>query len=421
MNRFICKLGIPLALVLAPCAGAVARADVAAKPVTARVASSDLSREFSVVPAGDPLYAHLSDVRGAGWSTLTAETSAAMTRYEMALETAKALIAVRARQRADENWATTAPKPALQSLRALCAGLQSELTRFDIDSKSAIAELGKWIDSGEKSRTSPVEATINAPLASDAFSVGSNSAGSNSVGSVSMDAMNRFSFASATRPGADGESATLQIPLSQRLRVYGAVASLARSAYDPLQSERSTPNGSLHLGENSRSSFGSAGASLALTNWLQLRGEASRRATASTLSGALGKPFLDSQSSASGNERSLGGGVDLTISPGIVLSGDVAHFKSEGGLLSGLSAFSGTRYAGGLELSGWQNRVALSANLSRLVPEDSLALSMTAAQLNLGVGLTQQISLKLLYQQLFETPQQARGNRVFAGGININF
>ena len=413
MTRFIFKLALLPVLASVTGMSSIVHADNAGAPrtVSARVSTTDLSREFAVVPAGDVMYTHLNTVRSAGWSTLTGAAPATMTRYEMALEVAKALITVRARQRADARGATTAPAPAFHALRALCSGLQAELARFDIDSRSTTIELEKMIELSSAPSIPPANSTRTSP-----------SRNSSSINiPASIETANVPSLQGMARGDANRE-ATLEIPLSQRLRVFGAVSSLARSANDPLQNNRSTATGSLRLGGNSRASFGSAGASLALTDWLRMRGQASRRSTSRSLGRTLGgQVFENSATPAGGNERSIGGGVDLTLSPGVVLSGDVAHFKTEGGLLPGLASFTGTRYAGGLELSGWQNRVALSANLSRLVPEDSLALSVTAAQLNLGVGLTQQISLKLLYQQLFETPQQARSNRVFAGGININF
>ena len=79
------------------------------------------------------------------------------------------------------------------------------------------------------------------------------------------------------------------------------------------------------------------------------------------------------------------------------------------------------RYEGGVGLSGWQNRVALSARLSRLVPEDSLALGVTAARLNLGVGLTSQIQLKLMYQQMFGANAALQNNPRFGGGLDFSF
>jgi len=74
------------------------------------------SRAFSMVPVGDVLYKNLSALESAGWIQSSGATSARtqLTRYEIAVETAKAvfygigLLCVaaarnRARQRADFN------------------------------------------------------------------------------------------------------------------------------------------------------------------------------------------------------------------------------------------------------------------------------------------------------------------------------
>jgi hypothetical protein len=49
----------------------------------------------------------------------SASPTATLTRYEMALETAKALVSVRARQEANPQWANSAPKPALKALHQM--------------------------------------------------------------------------------------------------------------------------------------------------------------------------------------------------------------------------------------------------------------------------------------------------------------
>jgi hypothetical protein len=375
--------------------GGLARADVKAAATRA-----DLTREFTVVPAGDLLYTYLGALRSislnsadeATGTSAVPDKTATMTRYEMALEVAKALITLRARQQADSHWASTLPPASLRSLRALCLALQSELARFNVDSKTTIALLDSWLQSPTATDT-----PANRPVLST---------------DMSLDHTTPRAVP-ATR------ETVLKLPLSQRLRVYGAVTSLARSSRDPLQpNEIDSSSSTLRLSQTSSQNFGSLGGALALTDRIQLRGEVAHRPIARTLREAFDR---NANVAGADGEHSIGGGVDFALWPGVTLSGDVAHLQTSGGLLAGLSQFSGTKYEGGVGLSGWQNRVALSANLSRLVPEDSLAFSMTAAQLNLDVGVTQQLSLKLLYQQLFETPQQPRGERMIAGGININF
>jgi hypothetical protein len=174
----------------------------------------------------------------------------------------------------------------------------------------------------------------------------------------------------------------------------------------------------------------SVGASLQLNDWLRIRGGAMREPVASRFSDLFNGANTGANLLSDGaTARSLGGDVELNLRPGVQVSGSVSRLQTDtganplGASTFGLTPenFSGLRYQGGLGLSGWQNRVVLNAQLSRLVPEDSLALSSTAAELNLGVGLTDQVSLKLLYQQLFDGTQQSHSNRVVAGGMTINF
>lgn len=367
---------------------------VADTTASARADNSSLSRDFSVVPAGNVLYSHFRSLRSTGWIGAPQDgNSTTMTRYEMALEIAKALITVRAQYQADERFISTAKATSLQALRALCVALQSELSRFDVDSKATVEQIDHWLKS-----STTAERSLGEPA--------------NSVSTI------RLPQELTSAPNIRDGDASLTLPLSQRLRVHAAVTSIARATSDPLQVSDDTTTGSMRLSDRSAISFGNAGATFAVNNWLQLRGGVSRQPVANNISEALGNN--DSASPEAG-ERLFSGGVDIQLRPGVVVSGDVSRFQASSGLFSALSDFSGTRYHGGVELSGWESRVALSANLSRLVPEDSLALSMTAAQLNLGVGLTEQVSLKLLYQQLFDAPQPSRSNRVVAGGININF
>src|SRR4028119_1008009 len=57
--------------------------------------------EFSTVPLGDALYRHLAVITEAGWRGVPHGASSTLTRYEMALETAKAIFTVTARQQAN--------------------------------------------------------------------------------------------------------------------------------------------------------------------------------------------------------------------------------------------------------------------------------------------------------------------------------
>jgi hypothetical protein len=354
-----------------------------------------MAREFTIVPADNVLYSLLGaihanvsagDVKSADVST----KSATMTRYEMALEVTKTLLAWRAYQSTDAGWISTLSAKSLRSMRALCIELQPELARFNVDSKATIALLNSW-------QTETSTPSISTDLESR-----------------TAHQMQRMAESEET-----DKSVALQLPISQRLRVYGALSSLKLSSQDPLQpNEFTRTSGSLRWNTSTPQTFGHLGGEFSLDSRIQFHGEVSQQPVARTL-----REVLEGHTSTAevGHSQSFGGGVKVALWPGVTISGGAAHYESSGGLLLGATPFSGMKYEGELGLSGWQNRVALSANLSRLVPEDSLALSTSAAQLNLDVGLTQQISLKLLYQQLFEAPQQSRGDRMIAGGINIKF
>ncbi|MBV9468757.1 MAG: hypothetical protein JOZ57_05890, partial [Abitibacteriaceae bacterium] len=89
--------------------------------------------EFTTVAAGDPLYTHLAAITKAGWIGESPSQGAnhSLTRYEMALETAKAIFTVTAQRRADAQWAATVPKAAVRSLRELTVSLRPELKQLD--------------------------------------------------------------------------------------------------------------------------------------------------------------------------------------------------------------------------------------------------------------------------------------------------
>src|SRR5438067_909846 len=80
--------------------------------------------EFATVPTGDPIYAQLAAVSKAGWLNAARGSNQGLTRYEVALETAKAIFAVSAHHRADPAWDSGAPRPALSALRSLVTTLR---------------------------------------------------------------------------------------------------------------------------------------------------------------------------------------------------------------------------------------------------------------------------------------------------------
>ena len=213
---------------------------------------------------------------------------------------------------------------------------------------------------------------------------------------------------------ADGLSTSdgaWSLPLSQRLRVNTAIQALAQAQDDPLQASslamRRSSFQSPHATSSNTLTGHSLGTSLDVNRWLSLNAGYNQQ----TL---VPRPFSlrDALFANSTQTQSLGGGVDIRLLHSLTLSGNMAKVMGTGG-----NPVRGTRYGGGLGLTGWKNRLSLNANLSRLVPEDSLALTSTATELNLGLDVTQRLSLNLLYQQMFGIQNQTQ----VAGGIVINF
>lgn len=332
--------------------------------------------DFSLVPPTDPIYTQLQTVRNAPWTSSwatageAAAPAASLTRYELALETAKSLISLRARHNADPDWSRTVSPESLRAMRQLCVALQSELPQFNVDVPATLKLLDGLLSPAQKTEPSPASApTLPTPAPT------------------------------APLPPATGQAPSL----AQRLRIYSALDSLARQANDPFNGTSSNGVQRLRIG-----------ASYELGNNLQLHSELEKedRQRPGGLRDFLAGNSLDINAQ---NTRELEAGATWTLRPGLTLSGGVAQVDSTNPLSDGL------RFESSLGLTGWQNRVALSAHLSRLVPEDSLALSQTAARFNLGVGLTSQIQLKLMYQQLFGATYAGQDSRRFGGGLDFSF
>jgi hypothetical protein len=359
------------------------------------MANEDVS-QFAIVAPDNPLQGELQIVRRAAWntpdssaaqpsSTQAGSTPVALTRYEIALETAKALIAVRARHHADANWHHGIAPQSLRALRALCVAFKTELTGFETNVPATLKLLDELLAEAGTARENalPVPASGSTPA--------------QRVPDVISESL---------------PDETLMQSLSQRLRVYSALDSLARQQNDPLAvSDVNTRSGGVRRLR--------AGATFEVSPELQLRAEFQNQASGRPLVPGL-RDFLNAdtfhlQNAGFGGARSIGAGIDWNLLPGVTVSGGVSRVDefSRGG--------NALRYEGGVGFSGWQNRVALSAHLSRLVPEDSLALGTTAARLNLGVGLTSQVQLKLMYQQMFGAGAALQTNPRFGGGLDFSF
>ena len=392
--------------VLAACVGAF----LLTSPAGAPMARAD---DFSSVPIGDALYGQLKQVQSASWTAGrgAAHTPNTMTRYEMALEAARAYLSLNARHKADANWQAQ-PPASVRALREMMLALRPELQRLDVDVTAALelcdALLNRKANSGAAAMTldgSSIENAATNVLARPAAPRDNNSENTG-LGSTALNAGRDFRLS-----GGD-----VTMKLSQRLRISAAQSSLERTARDPFGDRRltgATP-------ENSLSASVGTGATLAVNDWLSLRaGVEERSATpdAFRVGAVLGSQRAPSLIGGA-QSQSFGGGLDIEVRPGLRLSGDVARVAVRDFGAPGET--TGTRFGGGVDLSAWQNRLALSVNLSRLVPEDSASLASSSAALNLALG-GDRLKLKLLYKQLFGEAANAPNNRVIAGGVNINF
>ncbi len=352
--------------------------------------------EFSTIPANDPIYKDLTALRQSPLSSDKSAPNLKLTRYEVAIETARAILKVSANRQQ-----LSGSRSSLRALKKLTEALRPELTRLEINVNDTLRLLSDLISDGTAANANPL---APAPLP-------------------------------VSKEPSTGIAGT-KFKLSQRLRVYSAVSSLARDADDPFgdtanfAARNAAPlarPGTLGAAVSGSEAISNAlpkeslvgsvetGAALSLTNWMQVRANfAQNQVTPGNASGdfRLRAPLLNGAREA----RSVGTGVDVNLLKGIKFSGDVARITALGP--DGEAAHAGTQFGGGLNLSAWQNRLSMSANVSRLVPEDADILPSTAAEFNLGADVTRRLSLNLRYQQMFA----AQGNdRVVSGGISVKF
>jgi hypothetical protein len=114
--------------------------------------------------------------------------------------------------------------------------------------------------------------------------------------------------------------------------------------------------------------------------------------------------------------ETIGGGIDLDVARSLALSGRVENVEA---MAAGSPSW--WRYSGQIGVKALDNRLALSANLARLIPQDSLGAAATSAGVNLDLGVSDRFKFKLLYQQLFGNTALPDGNVRVAGGVSLNF
>lgn len=412
--------------------GAVARGRLRAWPrlgvcvalLTAMPSAFHATRadEFSTVPAGDPLYRQMAVVARAAWTGVPASqgSNATLTRYEMALETAKAVIAATARDQSGGNWSAPPAKAALRALRELCVSLRPELKTLGVDVPATLRLLDGLLKAPAQRRAALPNS--NAPSADETQAVNAVPDAS-AVGVSAVD-----SRGDAMRGGV---WRGVPLSLSQRLHLTAALSDLKRDALDPFGN---SAVGRFRFARNplgpvlSRSSARASDATdvVADASGLDASGldtrmgfDVSRRLR---LRAAMNRHVLEPQGGLQNiwtpgarTASTLGGGLDIGLGS-LKLAGDVESLSTDAP-----DSPSWTRLSGGLGFNAWQNRVSLKVNLSRLVPDDVQLLPSTVAGLNVDLNMTERLSLTMLYQQMFGSPAPDHADHMVGGGISIKF
>lgn len=354
------KFAVCGALLLAPAAPRVLAAP--ASGASAKRAPQSLT--FSTVPAGDPLYENLDAIERVHWiqNSATSATHPLLTRYEIAVETAKAIFYTGARNESEPSWLAGTPRGSLRALRDLCKALKSELAGMGVEVRPTLSMIDDALQGNTKDRARAAAET------------------------ESMQAL----------PISDaGET-----PLG---------AALMRAANDPARLARDERL----LASTRAFSGGETGSDwrFRLTPWMALRaGYGSRDMTS---------PLAVNDVPLTGAQRvdAVGGGIDLALARNLSLSGRVENVAA----LAGENNPSWLRYSGQIGVTTFGNRLSLSANMARLVPQDANAAAATAAGVNLDLGISDRLKFKVLYQQLFGNTAVPTGNVRVAGGVSLNF
>ena len=356
--------------------------------------------EFALIPANDPIYRQLAtlDPLNDGVSARAANSN--LTRYEAALQVARVLASA-------TNAPETFSKANWRALDSLTQSLARELKSMGVDVARARGIAQKQLAApvaAAKTKAAPRDPIASADLP-DLISGAPRVAPANDFSGAFQSALSARTPLGNTAPlrsplGLSESSRDVVYPISSRLRAGAALQSLDRAQHD--------------LFGDSKVSSRALGASSSLAydfnSWLTVRALAAKRDLANTPEKS---PLLSAPLFAGAEEaQSTGGGLDLNLGS-LRFSGDVEKFSADDRAL-------GTRVGGGVGISAWQNRLSMSAHLSKLVPEDRAVLPSTAAEIGVGVGISERLRLNLLYQGLF-TPQNNSSNERVAGGLSLSF
>lgn len=342
---------------------------------------------FAPIPQGDPIYRQLGALTLLGEGK-TPKPAPGLTRYEVALQVARvsAVAATRPEALSRSGW---------RALADLTTGLKSELRQLGVDVEDVLALCARHLDAPASVSTKGVPMLPLRPQ---------------KHGAATSVAPSTPSFLNGASSPVDRRLSQneLQIsPFSSHVRVAAVRSALLRNldAPDPF-----ADGGSLLLNrsKNGLSVGSDAALDVDLNSWLRVGARASRRRLdLGDQAPALSSPLFQ------GAEKATGLGAVVEVSPldGLRLSTDVEQISTNIGA-------TGVRVGGGIGLSAWQNRLTLSVHLSRLQSQDQAIVPSTARELRLGLGLSKQLSLSVLYQGLLSS--QSESSRL-VGGLNFRF
>ncbi|MEO6907899.1 MAG: hypothetical protein ABI210_08420 [Abditibacteriaceae bacterium] len=364
------------------------------------------SDAFSQVPTGSVLYTQLATLHNATWENDISgkaprlSKSTELTRYEFAIEIAKSAIDFSAHRQAKPAWLATVPRSELRSLRALMLEFSVELAGFNVNTKDITDSIDGVLRSPE-----------SAPVPKQPVSLKMQTEADHSL------LLGSFPLSSSLNL-TNSQPDTLNVPLSKQFEFYAQLTTPPNAMLHVIPQSLPTETSSV---ESQANTTLNAGANMSINNWLSLRaGYAfNQNNQPQTLQQTLFASNNNSWFSTLGETDSIGGGLDVKVSPGLTLSGGISRLSMNA--VRGQSDFSGTQLEGGVGVSGLDNRLLLSARLARLMPDDAASLASTAARLNLDFALSNSLSFNLLYQQMFSLSPQQDGKSTFAGGVNIHF
>jgi len=381
---------------------------------------------FSQVPKGSPLYVQLSVIKNAVWESdvdisdqaaqkaHAQNSNSELTRYEFAIDVAKAAIDFNAHLSADKDWLATVPRPELRALRALALEFEPELVEFKVDTQRIVRN---------------VDEVLRSPAVKDQKHAEQGSETKNPSLKLSQSAdmppvlLREFPLVSSLNL-KDMQEPQINLSLSDKLKLYGNISSPALLRQAETSAAKPGARAMLNTGDKAvaENTAVSAGANMDVNDWLSLRADYAfnRQAYPLSLQQTLnGQKYFNPWFPETGSTRSFGGGVDVRVAPSLTLSGGISRLSlNRYGLQNDIS---GTQLEGGVGVSGLSNRLLLSASLARLMPDDPASFDSTAARLNLDFAVSNNLSLNLLYQQMFSLSAQNENKSTFAGGVNIHF